>query len=103
MQTAFNIAERAKANFMGTRHAARELRQELEKLLAHTQEVVLDFSGMISATQSFVDELVGVLILDHGPEVTNRLIFKGCSDDIKALLRFVVTTRTEDHQKKSRH
>ncbi|SRR5712692_424069 len=103
MQISFNIAERAKTNFIGTRYVARELRQELEKLLARSQEVVLDFSGMVSATQSFIDELVGVLILDQGPDTVNRLIFKGCSDDIKALLHFVVTTRTEDYRSQKQH
>jgi hypothetical protein len=58
---------------------------------------------MMSATQSFIDELLGILILKHGPDITQRLVFKGCADDIKEIISFVVSTRTEDYQKKNQH
>ena len=49
--------------------AAAPIREELEITLAQVgAEVILDFSG-ISATQSFVDELVGMLVLRHGPDI----------------------------------
>lgn len=103
MQNAFSIREHTQAQFLGGRFRARELREEIDVLLAHTNELVLDFTGMKSATQSFIDELVGVLVLKHGPDVVKRLIFKSCSDDIKAILKFVVTSRTEDFLIKNRH
>ncbi|HJX11328.1 MAG TPA: STAS-like domain-containing protein [Candidatus Binatia bacterium] len=88
---------------MGSRFRARELREEMEQVLAHADEVVLDFTGMKSATQSFVDELVGVLILKHGPDIVQRLVFKGCAEDIKEIVGFVVSTRTDDFTKKNQH
>ena len=103
MQTAFLIAEHTKDHFLGSRFRARELREELEGLLARADEVVLDFSGMVSATQSFIDELIGVLILNKGPAMVERFVFKGCSADIKEIINFVVSTRTEDFKKKNQH
>lgn len=103
MQAAFSIFEHTKSHYLGSRYGARELREELEQLLTRANEVVLDFTGMKSATQSFVDELVGVLILSHGPDIVQRLIFKGCSDDIKETLSFVVSSRSEDFQNKNQH
>ena len=103
MQAAFSILERTQSQFLGSRFRARELREEVEQLLAQADEVVLDFTGMKSATQSFVDELVGVLILKHGPDIVQRLVFKGCSEDIKEILSFVVASRSEDFLKRNQH
>lgn len=103
MQAAFSILEHTQSQFLGSRFRARELREELEQLLARADEVVLDFTGMKSATQSFVDELVGVLILKHSPDVAQRLVFKGCSEDIKEILSFVVASRSEDYLRKNQH
>ena len=103
MQTAFSIVGHTKAQFLGSRFRARELREELEGLLFPANELVLDFTGMVSVTQSFVDELVGVLILKHGPDIVRRLVFKGCSENIKEIISFVVSTRSDDYQKKNHH
>jgi hypothetical protein len=103
MQAAFSILEHTKAQFLGSRFRARELREEVEQLLLHSDEVVLDFTGLKSATQAFVDELVGALVLIHGPGIIQRLVFKGCVDDIREILNFVVASRSEDFLTKSRH
>lgn len=103
MRAAFSVVQHTKAHFLGSRFRARELREELEALLIKTDEVALDFTGMVSATQSFIDELLGVLILKHGPDIVQRFVFKGCTDDIKEIINFVVSTRTEDYQKKNQH
>lgn len=103
MQAAFSILEHTHEQFLGSRFRARELREELEQLLARADEVVLDFTGMKSITQSFVDELVGVLVLQHGPDVVQRLVFRSCSEDIKEILSFVVSSRSEDFLRKNKH
>ena len=82
---------------------AAPLREKLEVALAQQgTEVVLDFTG-ITATQSFVDELVGVLVLRHGPDVLARIIFKGCSDDVQAIIEFVAADRCDQFIKSHSH
>lgn len=97
------LIEHTHNKFIGGRHEALELRSEIERLLSQVEELVLDFTGVKSATHSFVDELIGRLVVERGPRVAQRLIFKGCSDDIKEMIRFVVAGRTEDFQRKSIH
>lgn len=87
-----------KSKTMGIRALAVAIRHEAEKALLEGQEVIFDFSG-VSVTQSFVDELIGAVILREGPSVLLKMLFKGCSDDVRAILRFVTSDRTEQfHQ-----
>ncbi|MGF6807656.1 anti-anti-sigma regulatory factor [Paraburkholderia sp. Clong3] len=81
--------------FYGTRSRAFEFRDQIEQQLdADVERVVIEFSG-VSATQSFIDELLGVLVVERGAGVVRRLVFKGCSDDLRAIIRFVLNDRIE--------
>ncbi|MNC80484.1 hypothetical protein D3C75_1332900 [compost metagenome] len=53
---------------------------------------MIDFSGA-DVTQSFIDELIGALILKNGREVISHLIFENCSADVKGIISFVVRDR----------
>lgn len=97
------LNQHAHGHLVGSRMAAAPVREELEITLAQVgAEVVLDFSG-ISATQSFVDELIGVLVLRHGPDILSRIIFKGCSDDVRAIIEFVAADRCDQYIKAHTH
>jgi len=102
MKTVIPLSEYTQAHFLGSRYSARPLRQELENMLAEHHEITVDFKGM-SATQSFIDEFVGMLILKNGEALLSRIVFKGCSADIKAILQFVISRRTEDFRKANQH
>jgi hypothetical protein len=83
---------------LGTRDAAVPLRREVEQVLEHApSNICVDFSG-VSVTQSFMDEFLGVLILRHGPGILQRLTFKQCAEDARAVIRFVVSTRSRDYK-----
>ena len=95
MNTVVSLFERcARERFLGTRYRALSLRDELERLLAEHKEIVLDFTD-VEATQSFIDELIGVLVLQRGPEIVERLVFRSCSEDMQAIINFVLSARTE--------
>jgi len=94
------LGNRQKANaFYGSRAFGQELRFEVEEGLSANERVVLDFSNVGVVTQSYIDEAIGVLILQFGPEILERLSFKNCNDDIKAVLGYVANTRCEDFLK----
>lgn len=98
MKTEFTLSQKAAPErFLGTRYRAIPLRDELEQLLTQYSEVVLDFSG-IEATQSFIDELLGVLVLQRGPVIVERLMFRGCSEDVKETINFVVSDRMQQFE-----
>lgn len=86
---------------LGTRDEAIPLRRELEQALDRSDlAVCVDFCGT-TVTQSFIDELIGVLILRRGPPVLQRLGFRQCSEEVQAIIRFVVSSRIRDfdHEK----
>lgn len=83
---------------LSRREVAQPLRDLIDEHLAAGDTVEVDCLGA-DATQSFVDELIGILILERGPEVLNFLRFRGCSADMKAIIQFVVTDRAEQHSK----
>jgi hypothetical protein len=92
----------AAGRLAGARALAVPARHRAEKILASGREVVFDFAG-IEVTQSFVDELVGHLILRDGPDVLDRIVFKSCSSDTRAIIEFVVADRADQYFKAHSH
>ena len=82
---------------LGTRQLALPIRDLIENSISKGDQVDLDFSDT-NPTQSFIDELVGALIMDHGSRVLDLLIMKNCSEDIKSILHFVVSDRLDQMQ-----
>lgn len=94
MRTEVRLQPLASGRMVGIRSQATPLRYEVENAISAGREVVLNFEG-VEATQSFVDEIVGALILRRGPQVLDRLIFQGCSDSVRAIVRFVAADRSD--------
>ncbi len=90
------IKNYSQSSTIGARALATPIRELVDAAMAQDQEVVLDFSD-IRVTQSFVDELVGSMILRNGPSILSRLVFKGCAEDVRAILRFVTADRTAQY------
>ncbi len=96
------LTKYARGHLVGARVTAMPLREQVEGVLLQGGEVVFDFTA-VEATQSFIDELIGVLILRHGPDVLDRLIFKSCSDDVRAIIEFVAADRCDQYIKTHTH
>ena len=92
MSTRISLQFYAHSKMMGMRASADPIRGHAEELLDAGSEVIFDFTG-VAATQSFIDELVGALVIRYGPSILERLVFKGCSSDVRAILRFVTADR----------
>jgi hypothetical protein len=106
--TAVNCGSTVLANtdpsifILGTREEALPLRQKVEQALDQSElTVCVDFSG-ITVTQSFIDEFVGVLILRRGPSVLQQVAFRQCSEEVQAVIRFVVSSRIHDYNETAR-
>lgn len=102
MRTSVLLQAYAHGRLVGPRLSAASLKDEIEVALADGAEVVLDFSG-VEATQSFIDGLVGTLILQSGPDILARMVFKSCSDDVRAILEFVAADRCDQYLKQHMH
>ena len=90
------ISAVADLSLFGTRYIAKKIRSLVEDALSRAPTVEIDFSG-IDVTQSFVDELLGPLILRQGDSALERLGFRGCSDNVRAIISFVIAGRLQDY------
>lgn len=75
MQTQIRLSRDSSIRTYGMRASAIHYRTEIERSLSSGESVVIDFAGN-DVTQSFVDELIGALILKEGRQVVSRLAFK---------------------------
>ncbi|MBU3694074.1 MAG: DUF4325 domain-containing protein [Rhodocyclaceae bacterium] len=96
MRSHIALTQFARGHLVGARSTAMPLREQVEEVLAQGAEIVFDFAS-VEVTQSFIDELIGVLILRHGPDVLDRLVFKSCSDDVRAIIEFVAADRCDQY------
>ena len=87
---------------IGARETAVPLRLQVEESLASGLDVVFDFSG-VEVTQSFIDALIGALILKRGTDVLEQIVFKSCSDDVRAIIEFVAADRADQYFKAHSH
>ncbi len=101
MQTQISLASRSETvRTLGMRASAAPYRKEIEMQLDCGNSVVIDFSGK-EATQSFVDELVGALVLKRGQGVVSKLSFKNCPDAVKSIIKFVINDRAHQLSQKA--
>ena len=87
---------------LGTRDVAAPLRTKVESALdASDGTVCVDFRELF-ASHTFMDEFLGVMILLRGPAVLDRVLFRNCNDDVKAVIRLVASIRTRDYEASTR-
>lgn len=98
MTIAVRISSFSNLDLLGTRFIAKKIRGSIEEAISHHDKVEVDFSG-VEVTQSFIDELLGPLLLRTGPDLLTRLAFRGCSENAQAVIRFVVFGRLADFAK----
>ena|ERR1700733_3408437 len=90
------LASATNLSFLGTRFIAKRVRPSIAAALSDTNLVVIDFAG-VDVTQSFIDELLGPLVLEFGEELLKRLAFRSCSETAQTIIRFVVSNRLTDY------
>lgn len=78
-------------SFAENKDIARDIRQnKINPALKKGEEIVLDFDGVISATQSFIHALISELIREYGGEVLDRISFKSCTETVQKIIGIVV-------------
>lgn len=78
-------------DFAEDKDAAAEVRRNrIVPALNQGERVVLDFSGVSLATQSFIHALVSDVLRTHGAKVLSSIEFKGCSSGIRGIIETVV-------------
>lgn len=77
-------------SFAENKDVARELRiKRIMPALKRNQMVILDFSGITGATQSFMHALISDTIRIYGEGVFDQLRFRNCSPVVKEVVTIV--------------
>ena len=77
--------------FAENKDIARDIRiKDITPLLEKNEEIILDFEGVESATQSFVHALISELIRSFGSEILDNIYFKNCNKSIQEIINIVV-------------
>ena len=78
-------------NFAENKDIARNIRlTQIIPALENNEELVLDFYGVDSATQSFVHALISDLIRKRGASVLDKISFKNCNKIVRKIISIVV-------------
>lgn len=76
--------------FAENKDIARDIRiNKILPYLENNEKVILDFSGIRSATQSFIHALISDLIRKYDTDLFDLLLFKECSPTIQEIIRIV--------------
>jgi uncharacterized protein DUF4325 len=77
--------------FAENKDVARDLRQKqiLPILKKKDERIILDFSNVTGATQSFIHALISEAIRTYGDEVFDRIQFKNCSPTVQEVINIV--------------
>lgn len=58
--------------------------------LNNKEEVILNFKGVESTTQSFIHALISQVIKEKGEDILDKIYFKSCNKSIKKIIEIVV-------------
>lgn len=76
--------------FAENKDVARDLRRGiLAPALKRRELVILDFSGVEGATQSFVHALISEAFREYGEKTLDLIQFKDCSEVVKQIITIV--------------
>jgi hypothetical protein len=79
------------SDFAENKDIARKLRlEEIEPTLKDGNDIVIDFQGVTSATQSFIHALISQTIRDLGINILEKINFKNCNEQIQTVIEIVV-------------
>jgi hypothetical protein len=77
--------------FAENKDTARNLRVEkIVPALNKNKEVIIDFGGVESTTQSFIHALISDLIRSFGNDVLDSIAFKNCNETVQKVISIVV-------------
>lgn len=84
------IFDRAGA-FAENKDVARDIRiGELVPALNNDEDIIIDFSNVDAATQSFVHALLSDVLRKFGVAILDRMEFKSCTIKVRKIIEIVV-------------
>jgi len=79
------------SSFAENKDLARTIRiKKIIPALNQKKKITLDFTGIDSATQSFIHALISEVIRKYGIEILDKIYFKNCNETVKKIIKIVV-------------
>jgi hypothetical protein len=97
MKLELNLAEAFGPRVSDGERAAEFRMGRMDPYASLCTEIELDFTGIRIANSSFVNALVSGFIEQHGPQVLDRLVFKGCNPVVRVLVESAISLGVEKH------
>jgi len=77
-------------DFAENKDIARDIRvNTLAPTISNGEKVIIDFSGINGATQSFIHALISELFRTHGNEILSLISFKDCNSTVQKVITIV--------------
>jgi len=77
-------------SFAENKDVARDIRlKEIIPTVESGKDIVLDFSRIDAATQSFIHALISDLIRKYGNEILDKISFKSCNENVQKIIMIV--------------
>ena len=90
------VFDRAGA-FAENKDVARDIRlKEIIPAFKKNEEIVLDFSDVDAATQSFIHALISDILRKYGSGALERIAFRSCNETVKKIIGIVADYMQED-------
>jgi len=85
---------------LGSRYKGNLVREKIKPALDKNEKVVLDFSEIEIATQSFLDEIFGIFVRAFGTDyIKNKLLIKNVSPSIKKTINSIIVYSKKNKNK----
>ncbi len=83
-------------SFAENKDLAKDIRlNQIIPSLDQKEEVVLDFEGIDSTTQSFIHALLSDLFRKYGADVLDNICFKNCNETVQKIINIVISYMQE--------
>ena len=77
-------------SFAENKDVARDIRiKQIMPALEKGENVILDFTGVDAATQSFIHALISELVRKYKSEVLDKIYFKNCTETVQKIIAIV--------------
>lgn len=80
------------------RGSAERFRVDVDAALTRRAAITFDLRDVRGLSVGFADEMIGRLILRHGPDMLSGINFTNCSEFVRMILTYVATDRSQQYQ-----
>lgn len=79
------------------RESARQFRAQVDEAIEKQGNITFDLSDVRAISAGFADEMIGRLVVWHGPDILSRILFLRCQESVRSVLSYVANDRLQHY------